>query len=264
MKNILFLISIIAVLSSCTKVIDIDLNEADPKFVIEANYTAEDSTVRVQLSLTANYFDNNPSTTIDNLVVVITDHLGNSQTVPFVSNGYYELTNYIPIFNTNYTMTVQYDGVIYTANSIMNPPVPLEEITYEYYPAFFGLDPGYVCNLRFNDPAGIENYYIIATSLNHVEENKLTDLYLQNDDYSDGNLVERPLFREEFVQEGDTVEIELRSVDKEVYGYFSEILSIAGGQSSAAPANPKTNWDNNALGYFSAYSNSRREVIIVP
>lgn len=264
MKNIFYFFSILIVLSSCNKVIDVDLNETDPKFVAEANYTAEDSTVRVQLSLTSSYFDSNPSTTLDNLVVIITDHLGNAQTVPFVSNGYYELTNYIPIFNTNYTLTVQYNGTTYTANSMMHPPVPLEDITYEYFPAFFGLEPGYLAYLRFNDPPGVQNQYIIAVSVNHVEMNKLTDLFLQDDDYSDGNLVERPLFGEEFFQEGDTIGLELRSVDKGVYDYFSEILSIAGGQSSAAPANPKTNWDNKALGYFSAYSNNRREVVIVP
>lgn len=264
MKNIFYLFSILVVLSSCTKVIDVDLNETDPKFAIEANYTAEDSIVRVQTSLTSSYFDGNPPATVDNLIVVITDYLGNSQTVPFVSNGYYELTNYIPIFNTNYTLTVQYDGVTYTANSIMNPPVPVEEITYEFFPAFFDFESGYVANLRYNDPIGIKNYYIAAVSFNHVPENNLTDLYLQDDDYSDGNLTERPLFRRDPFQVGDTVGIELRSVDKAAYEYFSEILSIAGGQSSAAPANPKTNWDNKALGYFSAYSNNRREVIIVP
>lgn len=262
MRNLIYCLSILTVLTSCTKVIDVDLNEADPKFVIEGNYTAEDSTVRVQLTLTSNYFDNNPSPTVDNLVVVITDHLGNSQTVPFIGNGYYELTNYIPIFNTNYTMTVQYNGTTYTAVSKMNSPVALEPITYEYYPAFFGLEPGYLAYLRFNDPPGVENNYIVAVSLNHVEENKLTDLYLQDDIYSDGNLVERPLFRDEFFQIGDTVGLELRSVDKAVYDYYSEILTIAGGQSSAAPANPKSNWDNKALGYFSAYSNSRIEVVI--
>ena len=264
MKNFLYLFAIIIAFSSCTKVIDVDLNETDPKFVAEANYTAEDSTVRVQLTLTSSYFDSNASPTLDNLVVIITDHLGSSQTVPFMGNGYYELSNYIPIFGTNYTLTVQYNGVTYTANSVMNPPIPLEEITYDYFPAFFGLDPGYLINLRFNDPPSIPNQYIIALSINHVPDTKLTSLFLQDDDYSDGNLVERPLFANEFFQENDTVEIEMRSVDKPVYDYFSEILSIAGGQSSAAPANPKTNWDNKALGYFSAYSSSRREVIIIP
>lgn len=264
MKNLLLFISIIALTASCTKVIDVDLNDADPKFVMEANYTAEDSTVRVQLSLTTSYFDNDPQTAVDNLVVIITDHLGNPTQVPFIGNGNYELTNYIPIFNTDYTMTVQYNGTTYTATSRMNPPVPLEPITYEYYPSFFGLEAGYLTYLRFNDPPGIANNYIIAMSVNHVEETKLTDLYLQDDDYSDGNLVERPLFREEFFQVGDTVGMELRCVDRGVYDYFSEILSIAGGQSSAAPANPKSNWDNKGLGYFSAYSNSRIEVVIEP
>ena len=262
MRNFFYCFSILITLASCTKVIDVDLNEADPKFVIEANYTAEDSTVRVQLSLTSSYFDNAPATTLNNLVVVITDHLGNPQTVPFVGNGYYELSNYIPIFDTDYTMTVQYNGITYTAISKMNSPVPLEPITYAYFEGILGIAPGYFVNLRFNDPPGVANQYIVAVSLNHVEETNLTDLYLRDDVYSDGNLVERPLYRDTLFQIGDTVGIELRTVDKSVYDYFAEILSIAGGQSSAAPANPKTNWDNKALGYFSTYSNSRMEVVI--
>ena len=229
---------------------------------MEANYTAEDSTVRVKLSLTTSYFDNEPQATLDNLVVIITDHLGNPTQVPFIGNGSYELTNYIPNFNTDYTMTVQYEGVTYTAVSRMNPPVQLLPIVYEYYPPFFGLEAGYITFLRFNDPPGIQNQYIIVMSLNHVEEKNLTDFYLQSDELSDGNLVERPLFRENPFQIGDTVGLELRSMDRGVYDYFSEILSIAGGQSSAAPANPKSNWDNKGLGYFSAYSNSRIEVVI--
>ena len=84
MRNLFYCFSVLIALSSCTKVIDVDLNDVDPKFVLEANYTAEDSTVRVQLSLTSSYFDNDPATTINNLIVVITDHLGNPQTVPFV------------------------------------------------------------------------------------------------------------------------------------------------------------------------------------
>lgn len=36
MKNFLFAMLAIALLNSCTKVIDINLNEADPKIVIEA------------------------------------------------------------------------------------------------------------------------------------------------------------------------------------------------------------------------------------
>jgi len=262
MRNLIYCFSILVVLSSCTKVIDVDLNDADPKFVMEANYTAEDSTVRVQLSLTTSYFDNDPQTSVNNLVVIITDYLGNPTQVPFIGNGSYELTNYIPVFDTDYTMTVQHNGITYTAVSRMNPPVALLPIEYEYYPPFFGLDAGYITFLRFNDPANIQNQYIITMSLNHIEEANLTDLFLQNDDYSDGNLVERPLFRSDPFQIGDTVGIELRSVDKSVYDYFSEILSIAGGQSSAAPANPKSNWDNKGLGYFSTYSNSRMEVVI--
>ena len=262
MKNLLYLFGCIVIISSCQKVIDVDLNEADPKFVIEANYTAEDSTVRVKVSLTSNYFDASTPTTVDNATVIITDHLGVSVPVISIGDGMYELTNYIPTFETDYTLTVSHGGVTYTAVSTMHAPVQLEDITYEYYPGFFGLDPGYVCDLNFYDPPGVENYYIIALSLNGVADTKLTSLFLHNDAFSDGNLIKRPLFKDEFNQVGDTVGMEMRSIDKVTYQYFYEIFSIAGGQTSAAPSNPATNWDNDALGYFSAYSNSRKEVVI--
>ena len=262
MKNLLYLLGCIIIISSCQKVIDVDLNETDPKFVIEANYTAEDSTVSVKITFTSSYFDASAPTTVNNATVVITNHLGMSLPVTFIGNGMYELTNYVPIFETNYTLTVSYGGVTYTAVSTMHAPVQLEDITYEFYPGFFGLEPGYVCDLNFYDPAGVENFYVVALSLNGVADTKLTSLFIQNDLFSDGNLVSRPLFKDEFNQVGDTVGMELRSVDKATYQYYYEILSIAGGQTTAAPSNPANNWDNEALGYFSAYSNNRKEVVI--
>ena len=262
MKHLLYILGFFTVITSCQKVIDVDLNETDPKFVIEGNYTAEDSTVRVKLTYTSNYFDESTPTEVNNATVVIKDHLGIEQTIPSIGEGMYELTNYIPNFETSYTLTVNHGGITYTAVSTMHTLVQMEDITYEYYPGFFGLDPGYVCDLNFYDPAGVENYYIIALSLNGVPDTKLTSLFLHDDAFSDGNLIQRPLFLEEFNQVGDTVGMELRSIDKVTYQYFYEILSIAGGQTSAAPSNPANNWDNDALGYFTAYSNSRKEVVI--
>lgn len=262
MKQFIYIIGFFIVVTSCQKVIDVDLNDADPKFVIEAYYTAEDSTVRAKVTFTSNYFDASAPAAVNNATVEITDHLGATQIVPSIGDGMYELTNYIPIFETSYTMSVTHGGVTYTSVSTLHQPVLLEDITYEYYPGFFGLDPGYVCDLNFNDPPGVENYFVIAMSLNGEEDTKLTSLFLHNDTYSDGNIIKRPLFTDEFYQLGDTVGMELRSVDAVTYQYIYEAW-LALSQSSAAPSNPTSNWTNDALGYFSAYSNSRKEVVIV-
>lgn len=263
MKFSLSLFAIGLFFISCQKEIDVDLNDANPQVVIEAIYTAEDSTVRVHVSKTSSFFDNATPPSVDNATVVITDQFGNSSSVNSIGNGDYLLTNYAPQFNTTYNMTVVVDGTTYQADCKLNQPVALEDITYTLIPGFFGSDSGYVANLRFYDPVGVVNYYAIVLSLNGEEYNELTEIFRQDDLLSDGNFVERPMFGVPFYNMGDTIGMELRSIDEPVYDYLNEIISIAGaGQSAAAPANPTSNWNNKALGYFNAYGNSRKTVVI--
>jgi len=40
------------------------------------------------------------------------------------------------------------------------------------------------------------------------------------------------------------------------------LLIVSDGNSSAAPANPISNWSENALGYFGAYSVSEITVLV--
>ncbi|OFZ10868.1 MAG: hypothetical protein A3D92_01090 [Bacteroidetes bacterium RIFCSPHIGHO2_02_FULL_44_7] len=264
MKQLVAFSLLTLALFSCQKVIDVDLNEANPQVVLEANYTAEDSTVRVRVSITSSYFDASTSPTVDNAIVTITDQAGNVITVPSVgNNGEYVLTNYIPQFNTTYTMNVLYNGVNYEAKCYLQQPVPLEEITYEFTPGFFGLESGYFVYLRIQDEPEILNNYLIVLGLNGTPFSDLSDMFLQDDLFTDGNLLERPLFGAfELFQLGDTVDMELRSVDVAVYDYYNQVIGIASGGGGAAPANPTSNWNNSALGYFNAYGNSRRSVII--
>ena len=264
MKTILYLFTALLIItSSCTKVIDVDLNEANPNIVIEANFTAEDSIVRVHLSLTSNYFDASSSTTVNSATVTITDELGSAQTLSSTGNGDYILANYIPSYNTTYTMDVSLDGVTYTASSLLPSPVQLQDITFEYVPGFFNFSAGYISFLNFDDPADTTNYYFAVITKNGIEHNELTDIILNDDRLTDGNSVSRPLFVDSLFDLGDVVGIELRSVDEDVFFYYSEAISIAGGQQSAAPANPTSNWNNKALGYFSAYSNTRKNAIVL-
>ena len=161
MKKIFPTLLIFVALISCQKEIDVDLNDADPKVVIEANYIGTDSLVRVRVTQTSSYFDSNPSPVIDNAVVSIVDQFGVGTTIPSIGNGYYELTNYIPNYNTIYTLNVQTaDLTLYTAQCFLPSPVQLQPIVEQYFPpGLFSGDGGYVTLIRFNDPADTVNFF---------------------------------------------------------------------------------------------------------
>lgn len=261
MKYLALILGLIT-FASCQKVIDVDLNEANPVTVIEANYTAEDSTVRVFITETSNFFSGDSEPTVDDAIVTITDQAGNSQLVPFISEGWYVLENYIPAYGTTYTMTVLSDGVTYTASCDMHSLIPQLGILYDYIePGPFSGEGGYGVAVSYNDPAAAAgDFTSVLISKNGYQMSGLNDITLSDDQLTNGNLVIRPLFVEIF-DLGDTVEIELRTIDEKIFRYYNELISLT-DPNSAAPANPDYRWENRALGYFSAYPSSRQSVII--
>jgi hypothetical protein len=248
---------------ACQKVIDVDLNDAAQKVVIVASYSAHDSTVRTKITLTSSYFDSDPEPEVNDAMVTMYDYLGNATNVPFTANGEYILSNYIPITNSTYTLTVNYNNSIYTATCDLNPLVPLEPITYDSIPpGIFTESGGYIAYLNFYDPISVVNHYEIVLSRNGKIKDKLNQIFTQDDNLTDGNFVERPLFGR-FFHLNDTVGMELRTIDEQVYNYLNQAVETVLNQNSAAPGNPEPFWDNGALGYFSAYSSSFQEVIIL-
>lgn len=264
MKNIFYILIGFVILSSCQKDItdDVDLNNADPQVVIEAIYTAEDSTVRVKVSYTSSYFEQTASPFYDNATINIIDANGLATTVPNIGSGEYVLSNYVPQFNTYYSIKATIEGVEYSSTCFLQEPVQLDDMEAEFIPGFFGLEGGYVVYMNLQDQPDTLNNYFVVLSRNGVPYSDLTEMFLQDDKFTDGNYVSRPLFGVEFFEVGDTIDMELRSVDQAVYDYYAEIISIAGGGGGAAPANPTSNWDNKALGCFNAYGNSRKSLVI--
>lgn len=261
MKKLITLSIVMFGLFACQKVIDVDLNDASPQLVIEANYIASDSLVSVRVTKTSSYFDTNPSPEVNTAIVTLYDQNGTPTIIPSVGNGEYELSGYIPTYNSNYTLTVSTEGTTYTAICHLASPVPLEPIVEQYFPpGLFSGDGGYVILVRYNDPVDTSNFFEIIQGKNGIFKDSLSSILTQDDALTDGNFVERPLFNIIY-QSGDVANIELRSVDESIYDYVQQAQST-NDPSSAAPGNPSSNWNNSALGYFSAYSYSRQSLLI--
>lgn len=266
MKKIFFAFILlnIALLNSCQKVIDVDLNEADKKIVIEANYIATDSLVNVRLTNTSSFFQAYSPDYINDAVVVISDGNGVSTTIPFVADGIYTLTSYTPTPGMTYTITVSHGGINYSASSSLEPELIMQTPYSQFLEqGFFGEPGGYLVFFKFQDPIGQGNYYNVIAQANDTIYNQVSDLTIGNDELTDGNIVERPVFTGYYAV-GDTITYELQAINKKMYDYYSELQTIAGGgQGSAAPANPTYFWSNKGLGYFSAYYYTKNGLRIV-
>jgi hypothetical protein len=249
---------------SCQKVIDIDLNSSDPKMVIEAEIS-DQSFCRVKLSQTVNFDESNTFPAVKGAVIIISDNFGNSELLTEVSEGNYTGTSLQGVSGRIYTMEVTASGKTYTAVSSMPPPVNIDTLVAETSVAHGPMSGKTYVNVKYQDPAEMNNYYRFIQIINGVPEN---DIFISEDRLQDGQIITTPIFNPNSnsnLYPGDTVTIQLLTIDVKVYDYFRTLLETMGGgraSSAALPANPLTNFNNGALGYFSAHSIRTKSIII--
>ena len=99
---------------SCEDVIDVDLNKSEPKLVIDASIKWEKGTTgneqSIRLTTTGDYF-NNTVPAANGATISITD--SNSIVYNFIEDGTtgnYKCTNFNPVLNGIYTISVNYNG----------------------------------------------------------------------------------------------------------------------------------------------------------
>lgn len=263
--NFLLLTLVVIVMSSCEKVIELDLDDAETQLVIEAQLIANENILEVEISKTASYFDNSPLERIEDAVLTLTDDTGESITVPYSSEGTYQVAIAAEEGRT-YTLEALVEGEVYQASSTLVSRIPIAEVEVEYEEGGGPIEEGFSLTVRFDDPGGIDNYYRVRHTLNGDLQNEGDDLLVTDDVLFDGGLARLRLFRKSF-DAGDIVDVELIHFDKAAYDYFNSLADIIGdgggsNGGSAAPGNPESNWSGNILGYFIAYSSDNVEVIV--
>jgi hypothetical protein len=257
----LFLVLII--FSACEKVIDIDLSGSKEAIVIEATITNTRLPFTVLISKTSPYFGTKASNPVSGAKVSIRAENGKTKYFNEMSPGLYQLKNTLASAGFWYIIDVEYEGITYTARSFMNEAVPIVEFGFSYFDGLGLLDSGYKIDTYIRDPEERTNYYRIKYYVNGKLTEDEGDITLYSDQLFNGKeigLGQRSLA----FQKTDTVTVELQSIDKAAYDYFSTLENISGNviEQSASPANPVSNFSNGALGYFSAYTFDQRTVVI--
>ncbi len=240
-------------LVSCEKVIDVDLNSADPRIVIEA--TLDDSReCVVRLSRTVDFDQKNIFPPVSGAFITLSDGTGKVDSLREEGNGYYHaITVFDAYYGKTFTLTVSVEGKVYLASSTMPPPIEIDSLSFETMS--FGETSTEVVNVHFQDPEGIKNYYRFVETYDLFEPQKY--IFITDDRLQDGQSITASLFSPDTVsRSGMLVRVMLHCIDEGVYEYLRTAAMITGreGESSASPANPVSNFSGGVLGYFSASS----------
>jgi hypothetical protein len=255
-------------LNSCEKVIDLDLNEAAKKYVIEGILTDLPGTARVLISTTKNFDEDNSFPGVNGATVTITEIGGTTTTFIRTSDGIYESTALVGVSGKTYSLSVTIAGETFSAVCNMPQKVNLDTI-FVSDEILFG-ETRKIVNTIFTDPAGLGNSWRFVQYVNGKKEDQLM---IRDDEYSDGRRINNKLFyftddednEKDEIESGDEVMIDMLCIDPVIYKYWWSLFRSStdvGGQGQATPSNPVTNIQGGALGYFSAHTLQTKTMIV--
>lgn len=255
--NILFLI-IFCIITSCERKVDVEVPFEKERLVIEASINWFDGTTgneqEIKLTKTAPYFNTIIPPAL-NAIVTIED--SNNNLFNFIdtnNTGVYKTTNFIPVLNETYTLTILYNNEIYRAKETLKSVTPIDYIEQKNDGGFSGDE--IELKAYYTDPANEENFYFYEFD-NPNKPVPVLEVY--DDEFTNGNQI-FAFYTDEKLEINMTIVINNYGVSKQFYEYMDLLLQqvsdSGGGPFETQPSTVKgncvniTNNSNFALGYF--------------
>ena len=279
MKNLsLLLISAFAiVLSSCTKVVDLKLNEPENKVAVDGLISNRAGESFIKLAYTKGYLSSDEPETLIDAQVSVRDNGGNL--ILFTASGneglYLPPADFVGKVGKTYTLDVQYEGGSVLAESTMNDTVSgnnvnviKADVTDPY------LDAGYHLLATIKKYNEEDNYYKAEIFINGVKQMTTASDIIAFDDlmFEAGEELEARLYtwaetleNDEKPQMGDVVTLQLISISEETYEYLIALSEtpMQGGLFGKTPANVPSNIEG-GLGWFqaSSFGNPKHTIVM--
>ena len=259
------------ILSSCSEeVITIDLKDAEPKIVIEGTLSDQGEPCTVKISKSGDFYKPGIYPPVTSATVILSDSEGNTELLAESEPGLYHGNSLFGVEGWSYTLKVEAEGKTYEAVSTLMQAVEIDSLTYYFEDdpnvhrdEYEDIEEGYVFSCNFTYPETEGRHFRIRLALNGES---LQDIFLVDDWYDSGDDVDYDFSNIHLFEKYDTMKVELLSIDKSVYDYFSTLADAllstdTGPVFSSIPDNPLSNFTNGALGYFAAYSVRSKTVV---
>lgn len=257
--NIILIVIMTAFFTSCEEVVNVNLDTAPPRLVIEAAINwqkgTDGSEQTIKLTTTTGFYSSEIPT-----VAGATVYIRNSSGTIFdfievPGTGKYVCTDFIPVLNETYYLTVVSNGNTYTASETLNPVAPITQIVQNNEGGITGQD--IEVRAYFDDPAGEINFYLYEYSSTIQAR---SDFYVDDDSRFNGNQF-FSLSQSEDYKPGDVIRITHYGISQSYYNYMNIVVSLAGqtggGPFQSPPATIRGNIINETdsadfpFGYFS-------------
>jgi len=247
---------------SCKKTVVLDLNNAPAQTVIQGDVTNESGPYTITINQSVGFYADNVFPPVSGAVVKISDNNGITDSLTETTPGVYSTHTLQGQPGNTYILSVVANNINYTATSTMPMLVPFDSISFRTTSAFGQTRTNALVN--FQDPAGIKNQYQFIEYINGKQFTK--SIFVFDDRLSDGRYITSTLFTDStYFNSGDVLKINMNCIDPDVYTYFYQLSRSSGNGtfgSTASPANPTSNINNGALGYFSAHTTEARTVVV--
>jgi len=248
-----------AFFTSCEDVVNVDLDEAAPRLVVDAAINWQKGTAgneqKIKLSTSTGYYDSSIPT-VSGAVVNIKNSLGTTfdfiETVP--NSGEYICSTFVPQLNESYTLTVISNGQTLTATETLKPVPAIDKIEQETKPGFGDEGDAIEVKIYFTDNGLTRDFYMMRYQ---SSRKAIPEFNIDDDEFFQGNQI-FGLYRDSDLDIGDNLDITLYGISERYSNYMTILIGIAGGGGpfSVPPSTLRsnivnqTNFDNYVFGYF--------------
>ena len=259
---VFWLIGALLMFSSCEKVINVEIESVEKKYVIEGQITDNINSARVNLSQTIDISDPNKFTGIEDAVVSISEN--NKAPVRLIhSGGGVYRANVRGLPGNTYRLTVSVNNQTFTSTSVMPKKVRFDTL-YVTERTFLG-KLRKLATVEFTDPPGQSNAYRF---IQYIDGRKENTIFILDDNLIDGRKVVYDIMifgdRDYTLKSEDQLRVEMRCIDIPTYRFWYSLTQAALGQSqSASPGNPVSNIEGGAIGNFSAQTFEAKNIVVL-
>lgn len=280
MKNLIYPVSLLFLLVSCTQIMDVELDNSAKRLVVEGSVTSDFKKHFVKLTQSSDVFYNQEPLPVKNAAITIDDG-ETTYSMEETSEGLYQTieafagepgkTYHLSISDVDIDIDGNYEE--YSASSYMPMAHIVDSIGLTYNDNYYDEEVWGV-SIYLQDSEEREDYYGFASCINDkLVHDTISEVIVVEDKIFNGNRfngVIVSLFHQdnpdEILQENDEITLETYSINEEYFRYIKELQTMAAYQNplfSGPPANIMSNISNGAMGFFSAYSITRTKTIFV-
>lgn len=283
MKRLLIILSVLSLIwSSCQEVITVELPNQEPKLIVDAliriDTTISSTLVTVSIRQTSDFFGEISPVSVDQITMSNLDNPGNNtdqvldETEPG-SGIYQQFFSTEELARDRWFLQINYQGVFYVAESLMQYSVPIDQLTIGDGSLFSGDVTELL--VRYSDIGGREDYYLFDYGND--------DFFASEDVFYDGQQFEFSYFYDEQFNPGDTLTVSIMGIDRDFFNYMNLLreqseggfgpfatpaVSVRGNLINATDINNNDNYnnvndpDNYALGYFAIVQEYKGFIVV--